>query len=46
MLVKVFESEDMPSALKMVKETLGSEALILSTRTIRKGMGVFRKPLS
>jgi flagellar biosynthesis protein FlhF len=45
MLVKVFESEDMPSALKMVKETLGSEALILSTRTIRKGMGVFRKPL-
>jgi flagellar biosynthesis protein FlhF len=45
MLVKVFESEDMPSALKKVKETLGSEALILSTRTIRKGMGVFRKPL-
>jgi flagellar biosynthesis protein FlhF len=45
MLVKVFESEDMPSALKKIKETLGSEALILSTRTIRKGMGVFRKPL-
>jgi flagellar biosynthesis protein FlhF len=45
MLVKVFESEDMPSALKKVKETLGSEALILSTRTVRKGMGVFRKPL-
>ncbi|MEZ4598783.1 MAG: flagellar biosynthesis protein FlhF [Syntrophotaleaceae bacterium] len=45
MLVKVFESEDMPSALKKVKETLGSDALILSTRTVRKGMGVFRKPL-
>jgi flagellar biosynthesis protein FlhF len=45
MLVKVFESEDMPSALKKVRETLGADALILSTRTVRKGMGVFRKPL-
>ncbi|APG27334.1 flagellar biosynthesis protein FlhF [Syntrophotalea acetylenivorans] len=45
MLVKVFEAENMPDALKKVKETLGSEALILSTRTVRKGMGVFRKPI-
>ncbi len=45
MLVKVFEAENMPEALKKVKESLGSEALILSTRTVRKGMGVFRKPI-
>jgi flagellar biosynthesis protein FlhF len=45
MLVKVFEAENMPDALKKVKETLGSEALILSTRTVRKGRGVFRKPI-
>lgn len=45
MLVKVFESDEMASALKMVKETLGPDALILSTRTIRKGgLGVFGKP--
>jgi flagellar biosynthesis protein FlhF len=46
MLVKVFEAEEMSSALKMVRETLGPEALILSTRTLRKGgMGVFGKPI-
>ena len=45
MLVKVFEADNMPEALKKVKETLGSEALILSTRTVRKGMGMFRKPI-
>ncbi|MEZ4483711.1 MAG: hypothetical protein R2864_03665 [Syntrophotaleaceae bacterium] len=45
MLVKVFEADNMPEALKKVKESLGSEALILSTRTVRKGMGVFRKPI-
>ncbi len=45
MLVKVFEAENMPDALKKVKISLGSEALILSTRTVRKGMGVFRKPI-
>ncbi len=46
MLVKVFESEDMASALKKVKETLGPDALILSTRTIRKGgLGVLGKPI-
>jgi len=46
MLVKVFEAEEMSSALRMVKEKLGPDALILSTRTLRKGgMGVFGKPV-
>ncbi|MBW6508758.1 MAG: flagellar biosynthesis protein FlhF [Desulfuromonadales bacterium] len=41
MLVKKFEAETMAAALKQVKETLGPEALILSTRTLRKkGLGV------
>jgi len=39
MQVKVFEAKDMATALKMVKESLGPDALILSTRTIRKGIG-------
>ncbi|HKK33485.1 MAG TPA: flagellar biosynthesis protein FlhF [Desulfomicrobiaceae bacterium] len=44
MRVKVFEAENMGEALKKVKETLGPEALILSTRTVgRKGMGLFGK---
>lgn len=37
MQVKVFESSDMASGLKMVKEELGPDALILSTKTIRSG---------
>lgn len=46
MLVRVFEAETMALALKKVKEALGPDALILSTRTVRKsGLGVFRKPL-
>jgi flagellar biosynthesis protein FlhF len=46
MLVRVFEAETMPQALKKVKEALGPDALILSTRTVRKsGLGVFRKPI-
>jgi len=46
MQVKVFEAPDMPSGLKKVKETLGPDALILSTRTIRKGkMGLLSKPI-
>jgi flagellar biosynthesis protein FlhF len=41
MLVKKFEAETMAAALKQVKDTLGPEALILSTRTLRKkGLGV------
>lgn len=37
MQVKVFESSDMATGLKMVKEELGPDALILSTKTIRSG---------
>ena len=41
MLVKKFEADTMAAALKQVKDILGSEALILSTRTLRKkGLGV------
>jgi flagellar biosynthesis protein FlhF len=41
MLVKKFEADTMAAALKQVKDTLGPEALILSTRTQRKkGLGV------
>lgn len=41
MLVKKFEADTMAAALKQVKDTLGAEALILSTRTMRKkGLGV------
>jgi len=44
MLVRKFEADDMASALKQVKETLGAEALILSTKTHRKkGLGVLGK---
>lgn len=44
MRVKVFEAENMADALKKVKETLGPDALILSTRTVgRKGIGLFGK---
>ncbi len=44
MLVRKFEADDMASALKQVKDTLGAEALILSTKTLRKkGLGVLGK---
>lgn len=46
MQVRVFESEDMNSALRMIKEALGPDALILSSRTVRKGgLGLFGKPV-
>ena len=46
MQVKVFEAKDMASGLKMVKEALGPDALILSTRTIRSGkFGMMGKPM-
>lgn len=45
MQVKVFEARDMNSGLKKVKEALGPDALILSTRTLRNGkLGVLGKP--
>lgn len=46
MQVKVFEAKDMATGLKMVKEALGPDALILSTRTIRTGaFGMLGKPM-
>ena len=46
MHVRVFEAKDMTTGLKMVKEALGPEALILSTRTVRTGrLGVLGKPI-
>lgn len=44
MFIKVFQADTMVQALKMVKETLGPEALIISTRTLRNsGLGLFGK---
>ncbi|NNK94200.1 MAG: hypothetical protein HKP41_07595, partial [Desulfobacterales bacterium] len=44
MQVKVFESSDMASGLRMVRRELGSDALILSTRTVRNGkLGILGK---
>ncbi|OHB24733.1 MAG: flagellar biosynthesis protein FlhF [Desulfuromonadaceae bacterium GWC2_58_13] len=46
MQVKVFEAPDMATALRMIKETLGPDALILSTRSVRKGRtGLLGKPV-
>ncbi len=47
MQVKVFEATDMTSGLKQVKDAFGPDALILSTRTIRRGgkLGIMGKPL-
>jgi len=46
MLIRTFTAEDMPAALQKVKQTLGPDALILSTRTLRKkGLGMLSKPL-
>jgi flagellar biosynthesis protein FlhF len=41
MHVKRFEAADMAEALRMVKLELGSNAIILSTRQIKKGGGAF-----
>lgn len=46
MQVKVFEAADMASGLKMVRQELGADALILSTRTVRNGkLGILGKPI-
>lgn len=46
MQVKVFEAADMASGLKMVKDALGPDALILSTRTVRSSkFGRLGKPM-
>lgn len=45
MQVRVFESADMASGLKLVRKELGPDALILSTRTVRNGkLGLLGKP--
>ncbi len=45
MQVKVFEAEDMSSGLKLVKDTFGPDALILSTKTVKNGkLGLRGKP--
>lgn len=47
MQVKVFEADDMGTALKKVRAALGPDALILSTRTVRrKGLGILGKPMT
>ena len=46
MQVKIFEAADMTSGLKRVREELGPDALILSTRTRRDGpLGLLGKPM-
>ncbi len=46
MQVKVFESENMDAALRQIKKEFGPDALILSSRTVRKGgLGLFGKPV-
>jgi len=46
MQVRVFEAADMASGLKLIKQELGPDALILSTRTIRNGkLGILGKPI-
>src|SRR5438552_14659962 len=41
MHVKRFEAAEMPEALRLVKHELGPNAIILSTRQIKKGGGAF-----
>ena len=41
MQIKRFEAKDMTTALRKVKEELGSDAVILSARSLRKGKGFF-----
>jgi flagellar biosynthesis protein FlhF len=41
MQIKRFEAKDMTTALRMVKEELGPDAVILSARSLRKGKGFF-----
>lgn len=46
MQVKIFESPDMATGLKMIRRELGPDAMILSTRTIRNGkLGLLGKPI-
>jgi len=45
MQIRVFEAENMQAALRQVKQELGPKAIIISTRTVRKGAtGFLHKP--
>src|SRR5512143_1577289 len=44
MQIKRFEASDMQEAMRQVKESLGPEAIILSTKTVRRPGGPARKP--
>ncbi len=45
MQVRVFEAADMASGLRQVKEAFGPDALILSTKTVKRGKrGLLSKP--
>ena len=41
MQIKRFEGKDMQEALRRVREELGPDALVLSTKTLRKGRATF-----
>ncbi len=41
MQVKTFEAVDMKQALRRVKEELGPNAVIVSSRSVRRDRGVF-----
>ena len=41
MQIRRFEAKTMTVALRMVKEELGPEAVILSARSLKRGSGVF-----
>ncbi len=41
MRVKKYIASNMPEAIKMIKEELGPQAIIISTRKIKKGSGAF-----
>jgi len=41
MQIKRFEAKNMTTALRMIKDELGPDAVILSARSIKKGRGIF-----
>ncbi|MDD5435859.1 MAG: hypothetical protein PH343_10565, partial [Nitrospira sp.] len=41
MQIKKYEAVDMQEAIKLIKKDLGPDAVILSTREIKKGNGIF-----
>ena len=40
MLLRTFTAADMPAAMKMVREALGDEAIILTTENLKGKKGV------